>query len=128
VIPAGTDPVLNRGPHGFSEILYAFLSMGNNNGSAFAGLTASGPFYAVAGGLLMLAARFVPLLAALALGGSVATATIVPASSGTLHTDRRLFVVLLVFVILVIGALTFLPALALGPIVEHLAQSAGRLF
>jgi K+-transporting ATPase ATPase A chain len=128
VTPAGTDARLNQGPHGFSEILYAFFSMGNNNGSAFAGLTASGPFYAVGGGLLMLAVRFVPLLAALALAGSVAREGTVPETAGTLHTDRKLFVVLLVFVILIIGALTFLPGLALGPIVEHLFQDAGSLF
>jgi K+-transporting ATPase ATPase A chain len=128
VTPAGTDPRLNQGPHGLSEILYAFFSMGNNNGSAFAGLAASGPFYAVSGGLLMLAVRFVPLLAALALAGSVASEGTVPETAGTLHTDRKLFVVLLVFVILIIGALTFLPGLALGPIVEHLFQDAGRLF
>ncbi len=125
ITPVGTDPRLNQGPHGFSEIFYAFDSMGNNNGSAFAGLTASGPFYAISGGLLMLAARFVPLLAALALAGSLGRSGIVPVTSGTLHTDTTLFVVLLTFVILIIGALTFLPALAIGPIVEHLA---GRLF
>ncbi len=126
VTPAGTDPRLNTGPHGFSEILYAFLSMGNNNGSAFAGLTASGPFYAISGGLLMLAVRFVPLLAALALAGSLARETSVPESSGTLHTDTTLFVVLLTSVVVIIGALTFLPALALGPIVEQLTK--GELF
>jgi potassium-transporting ATPase potassium-binding subunit len=126
VIPAGTDARLNVGPHGFSEIFYALLSQGNNNGSAFAGLTATGPFYAVGGGLLMLFARFVPLLAGLALAGSLGRAGTVPETSGTLHTDTTLFGVLLVFVILIIGALTFLPGLAIGPIVEHL--SGGRLF
>ena len=125
VIPAGTDPRLNQGPHGFSEIFYALLSQGNNNGSAFAGITVGGPFYAIAGGLLMLAARFVPLLASLALAGSLGRAGAVPETSGTLHTDTTLFGVLLVFVIIVIGALTFLPGLAVGPIVEHL--SGGRL-
>ncbi len=120
VIPAGTDPRLNLGPHGFSEIFYAWLSMGNNNGSAFAGITVSGPFYAVSGGLLMIAVRFVPLLAALALGASVGKQGIVPVTPGTLHTDTRLFVILLIFVIVIIGALTFLPGLALGPIVEFL--------
>jgi K+-transporting ATPase ATPase A chain len=128
VIPQGVDARLNAGPHGFSEILYAFLSMGNNNGSAFAGLTASGPFYAVGGGILMIVVRFVPLLAALALAGSVAREGIVPDTEGSLHTDTTLFVVLLVFVIVIIGALTFLPALALGPIVEFLLQDQGRLF
>jgi K+-transporting ATPase ATPase A chain len=126
VIPAGTDPRLNQGAHGFSEIFYAFISQGNNNGSAFAGITVSGPFYAISGGLLMLAARFVPLIAALALAGSLGRAGTVPETSGTLHTDTTLFGVLLTFVILVIGALTFLPGLAVGPIVEHL--SGGRLF
>jgi potassium-transporting ATPase potassium-binding subunit len=126
VTPAGMDPRLNQGPQGFSEIFYAFLSQGNNNGSAFAGLTASGPFYAISGGLLMLAVRFVPLLAGLALAGSLGRAGTVPETSGTLHTDTTLFGVLLVFVILIIGALTFLPGLAVGPIVEHL--SGGRLF
>ncbi len=125
MIPGGLDGRLNAGPHGFSEIFYAFISQGNNNGSAFAGYTASGPFPAIAGGLLMIAARFVPLVAALGLAGSLARAGTVPESPGTLHTDTMLFVVLLTFVILIIGALTFLPALAVGPIVEHLS---GRLF
>lgn len=122
VIPAGLDARRNTGPHGFSEILYAFLSMGNNNGSAFAGLTASGTFYAVGGGLVMLAARFVPLIAALALGGSLAAEGSVPVTEGTLPTDQPLFVGLLDGVIVVIGALTFFPALALGAIVEGLTR------
>jgi K+-transporting ATPase ATPase A chain len=122
VIPAGLKGRLNSGPHGFSEILYGYLSQGNNNGSAFAGLTASGPFYAITGGIAMLIARFVPLLAALALGASVGKERTVPFTSGTLRTDTGLFVGLLIGVIVVIGALTFLPALALGPIVEHLSK------
>ena len=126
VIPAGLNPRLNHGPQGFSEILYAFLSQGNNNGSAFAGLTASGPFYAIAGGLAMIVVRFVPLLAALALGSSLGTEGAVPESAGTLPTDKPLFVGLLDGVIVVIGALTFFPALALGAIVEGLMK--GRLF
>lgn len=126
VIPAGLDPRLNQGPHGFSEILYAFLSQGNNNGSAFAGITVSGPWYAVAGGITMIVVRFVPLLAALALGASVGRERTVPFTAGTLRTDTPLFVGLLIGVIVIIGALTFLPALALGPIVEHLTH--GRLF
>jgi K+-transporting ATPase ATPase A chain len=116
----------NSGPHGFSEIFYAFLSMGNNNGSAFAGLTASGPFYAITGGVTMLVDRFVPLLAALALAGSLGRAGTVPFTPGTLRTDTPLFAGLLTGVIVIIGALTFLPGLALGPIVEHLIH--GRLF
>jgi K+-transporting ATPase ATPase A chain len=126
VTPAGLDPRLNTGPHGFSEILYAFLSQGNNNGSAFAGLTASGYFYAIAGGVVMLVVRFVPLLAALALGGSLAEEGTVPVTSGTLPTDKPLFVGLLDGVIVVIGALTFFPALALGAIVEGLSK--GKLW
>jgi potassium-transporting ATPase potassium-binding subunit len=126
VTSSGLNARLNAGPHGFTEMLYAFISMGNNNGSAFAGLTASGSFYAIAGGIEMLAVRFVPLIAALALAGSLGRAGTVPESSGTLHTDTTLFVVLLTAVILVIGALTFLPALALGPFVEQLTH--GSLF
>ncbi len=126
LVPGGLDARNNAGPHGFSELLYAFLSQGNNNGSAFAGLTATGPFLAISGGLLMIGARFVPLVAALALAGSLGRAGTVPDSPGTLHTDTGLFIVLLTFVILVIGALTFLPGLAVGPIVEHL--TAGSLF
>ncbi len=122
VLPAGLNPRLNTGPHGFSEILYAFLSMGNNNGSAFAGLTASGPFYAVGGGIVMLIDRFVPLLAALALAGSLAKEGKVPVTAGTLPTDKPLFVGLLDGVVVVIGALTFFPALALGAIVEGLLK------
>jgi K+-transporting ATPase ATPase A chain len=125
VIPAGLNARLNPGPHGFSEILYAYLSQGNNNGSSFAGLTASGPFYAVTGGIAMIIARFVPLLAALALGASVGKEKTVPFTAGTLRTDTGLFVGLLIGVIVIIGALTFLPALALGPIVEALTH--GRL-
>jgi potassium-transporting ATPase potassium-binding subunit len=116
----------NGGPHRFSEIFYAYLSQGNNNGSAFAGLTASGPWYAVTGGIVMLISRFVPLIAALALGASVAREKTVPFTAGTLRTDTPLFVGLLTGVIVIIGALTFVPGLALGPIVEHLMK--GRLF
>jgi len=126
VIPAGLNARLNAGPHGFSEILYALLSQGNNNGSAFAGLTASGPFYAIAGGFAMLIARFVPLLAALALGGSLAKEGAVPVTAGTLPTDKPLFVGHLDGVVVIIGALTFFPALALGAIVEGLLK--GKLY
>jgi K+-transporting ATPase ATPase A chain len=122
VTPSGTDPRLNVGPHGFSEIFYAFTSMGNNNGSAFAGITVNGPFYTIAGGLLMLVVRFVPLLAALALAGSLSKEGTVPVTAGTLPTDKPLFVGLLDGVIVVIGALTFFPALAIGAIVEGLSK------
>src|SRR5262249_19081265 len=126
VIPAGLNARLNDGPHGFSEILYAFLSMGNNNGSAFAGLTATNWLFAVGGGVVMLVVRFVPLLAALALGASLGKEGKVPVTAGTLPTDKPLFVGLLDGVIVVIGALTFFPALALGAIVEGLMK--GRVF
>ena len=122
VTPSGLAGPLNTGPHGFSEILYAYLSQGNNNGSAFAGLTASSPYYTVTGGIAMLVARFIPLIAALALGASVGKERTVPFTAGTLRTDTGLFAGLLTGVIVIIGALTFLPALALGPIVEHLQK------
>jgi K+-transporting ATPase ATPase A chain len=122
VTPAGLAGRLNTGPHGFSEIFYAYLSQGNNNGSAFAGLTASSPFYTITGGIAMLVARFVPLIAALALGASVGRERTVPFTAGTLRTDTGLFAGLLTGVIVIVGALTFLPGLALGPIVEHLQK------
>jgi K+-transporting ATPase ATPase A chain len=120
VLPAGTAPLGNPGPHGFSEILYAFSSGSNNNGSAFAGLTASGPFYATAIGLCMLLGRYWLIVPALAIAGSLARKRSIPASAGTLPTHGPLFVALLVGTVLLVGALTFIPALALGPIVEHL--------
>ncbi len=114
----------NSGPHGFSEILYAFSSMGNNNGSAFAGLTASKTFFATAGGVCMFVARYWIIIPVLAIAGSLARKKAVPVSAGTLPTDGPLFVLLLVGTVLLVGALTFVPALALGPIVEQL-QAAG---
>ncbi|MDX2089527.1 MAG: potassium-transporting ATPase subunit KdpA [Kofleriaceae bacterium] len=121
-----TKGVLNNpGPHGFSEILYAFSSMGNNNGSAFAGLTASKTFYATAGGICMFVARYWIIVPVLAIAGSLARKKIVPPSAGTLPTDGPLFVVLLVGTVLLVGALTFVPALALGPIAEHLQIALG---
>lgn len=117
----------NAGPHGFSEILYAWSSMGNNNGSAFAGLTAINWFYSVGGGVVMLVARFVPLAAALALAGSVVEQGKVPETSGTLRTGTPLFAGLLTGVVVIIGGLTFFPALTIGPIVEQLLANAGRL-
>jgi K+-transporting ATPase ATPase A chain len=119
-LDVGRKGVLNPGAHGFSEILYAFSSAGNNNGSAFAGLSANTPFYNTALGLAMLAARYVPIVVILALAGALAKKKTVPAGAGTLPTHTPLFVVLLVGTVLLVGALTFLPALALGPIVEHL--------
>jgi K+-transporting ATPase ATPase A chain len=111
----------NHGPHGFSEVLYAFASQGNNNGSAFAGLTASGTFYATAGGICMWIARYWIIIPVLAIAGSLARKRLVPPSSGTLPTDGPLFVLLLAGTVILVGALSFIPALALGPIAEHLS-------
>jgi K+-transporting ATPase ATPase A chain len=119
-VPAGKSSVLNPGPHGFSEILYAFSSAGNNNGSAFAGLTTNTFFYNMAQGLVMFFARYWLAIPALAIAGSLSKKKIVPQSQGTLPTHTPLFVLFLVMVVLIVGALTFFPALALGPIVEHL--------
>jgi K+-transporting ATPase ATPase A chain len=101
-------------------MLYAFSSMGNNNGSAFAGLNANTPFYSLTGGLAMLVARFWLAIATLALAGALARKKLVAAGAGTLPTHSPLFIVLLIGVVVLVGALTFVPALALGPIVEHI--------
>lgn len=118
--------VANPGAHGFSEILYAFSSAGNNNGSAFAGLSANTPFYNGMLGLAMLMARYWLVIAVLAIAGSLAAKKIVPASAGTLPTHTPLFVLLLIGSVIVVGALTFLPALALGPVVEQLQMLGVR--
>jgi K+-transporting ATPase ATPase A chain len=124
--PAGKAGVANPGPHGFSEILYAFTSAANNNGSAFAGLTASTVFYNVATGLAMWFGRFWPIVAALAIAGSLAAKKRVPVNEGTMPTHGPLFVVLLLGSILLIGVLTYVPALALGPVVEHFMLLAAK--
>ena len=121
---AGKAGVANPGAHGFSEILYAFSSAGNNNGSAFAGLSANTPFYNTALGIAMLLARYWLLVAVLAVAGAVAAKKTVPAGPGTLPTHTPLFIVLLIGTVLLVGALTFVPALALGPVVEHLQMLA----
>ena len=126
VTPAGRASLANPGANGFSEILYAFSSAGNNNGSAFAGLNANTPFYNTALGLAMLFARYWLAVPALAIAGSLAGKKIVPAGPGTLPTDTPLFVALLVGVVILVGALTFVPALALGPVVEHLYLIAAK--
>jgi K+-transporting ATPase ATPase A chain len=126
VVSAGKAGMLNVGPHGFSEALYAFSSAGNNNGSAFAGLSANTPFYNTALGWAMLFARYWLAIPVLAIAGSLARKTTVPAGPGTLPTDTVLFAGLLVGVVILVGALAFLPALALGPIVEHLTLVAAR--
>jgi K+-transporting ATPase ATPase A chain len=123
VHPSGRVGMANPGAHGFSEALYAFSSAGNNNGSAFAGLSANTPFYNLWLGVAMFVARFVPAVAVLAIAGSLAAKKTVPAGPGTLATHGPLFVVLLVATVLLVGALTFVPALALGPVVEHLQMA-----
>jgi len=125
-IHAGRVGPLNAGPHGFTEILYALTSQANNNGSAFAGLTGNTAFYNVVGGIDMLVGRFAIMIPALALAGALAAKQRIPASSGTFRTDTPLFTGLVVGVIIIIGALTFFPAVALGPIVEQLIH--GRFF
>jgi K+-transporting ATPase ATPase A chain len=126
VTAAGKAGIANPGIHGFSEILYAFSSASNNNGSAFAGLSANTPFYNTALGLAMLFGRYWLAVPVLAIAGSLARKKIVPVGSGTLPTHTPLFVGLLVGVVILVGALTFVPALALGPIVEHLTLIAAR--
>jgi K+-transporting ATPase ATPase A chain len=116
----GKATIFNPGTHGFSEVLYAFSSAANNNGSAFAGLGANTPFYNTALGLSMFFGRFWVKIAAIALAGSLVKKKIVPVSEGTLPTHTPLFVGMLVGTIVIVGALTFIPSLALGPIVEHL--------
>jgi K+-transporting ATPase ATPase A chain len=128
VVPAGLAGPLNKGPHGFSEILYAFTSSAGNNGSAFAGLSAGTPFYNGMLGIAMWLGRFFVIIPALAIAGSLAAKRHVPATSGSFPTTGGLWVGLLVGVILILGGLTFLPSLALGPIADHLAVTSGQLF
>jgi K+-transporting ATPase ATPase A chain len=126
-VERGQAGPLNTGAHGYSEILYAYTSQGQNNGSAFAGLTANTWFYNTTGGITMLIARFLPMVAVLALAGALAQKQRVPETAGTLATDRPLFVGFLIGVVVIIGGLTFFPALALGPIAEHFLVHAGVL-
>ena len=127
-VAPGLAGLNNAGPHGLSEVLYAFTSTGANNGSAFAGLNGGTTFYNVALGLAMLAGRFAMIVPALALAGFLAEQEPAPATSGSFPVSGPLFVVLLIGVIGIVGALTFFPALALGPVVEHLSLASGRLF
>ncbi|MTW16459.1 potassium-transporting ATPase subunit KdpA [Rhodoplanes serenus] len=127
-IPSAVASMGNAGPHGFSEVLYAYSSQTANNGSAFGGLTGNTMFYNITGGLAMLIGRFLVIVPAMAIAGSLAAKKTVPKSSGTFPTTGGLFIGLLVGVILIVGGLTFFPALALGPIVEQLAMRAGELF
>ncbi len=123
---AGISSILNPGPHGLSEVLYAFASASNNNGSAFAGLNANTLFYNLLTAIAMIIGRFVPAVAALAMAGSLAKKKYIPPSIGTLPTHQITFVIWLAVVILIVGALTFFPALSLGPIVEHMIMYAGQ--
>jgi K+-transporting ATPase ATPase A chain len=128
VLPAGVASIANPGPHGFSEILYAYTSGTANNGSAFGGLTGNTPWYNITIGLAMLIGRFLVIIPAIAIAGALVTKKAAPESAGTFPTDGSLFVGLLVGVTLIVGGLTFFPALALGPIVEHFAMIAGNTF
>ena len=128
VFPPAVASMANPGPHGFTEVLYAYTSQTGNNGSAFAGLTGNTLFYNVTGAIAMLVGRFWMIIPAMAIAGSLAEKKTVPPSAGTFPTTGGLFVGLTVGVILIIGGLTFFPALALGPIVEHLAMTAGTVF
>jgi K+-transporting ATPase ATPase A chain len=120
VLPAGTSSIANPAVHGFSEILYAFSSAGNNNGSAFAGLSANTPFYNAALGIAMWASRYWLMIPVLAIAGSLAAKRATAVTAGTLPTYTPLFVIWLLAVVLMVGALTCVQALALGPVVEHL--------
>jgi K+-transporting ATPase ATPase A chain len=126
-----TDPgkagAFNPGPHGFSEILYAFSSTSQNNGSAFAGLNANSLFYNLTTAFTMFVGRYLVAILTLALAGALVTKKIVPVSGGTLRDHRPLFIIWLVFVILIIGGLSFLPALSLGPVAEFLNMAAGGI-
>ena len=128
VLPGALSSLANAGPHGYSEVLYAYTSGTANNGSAFAGLSADTPWYNVTIGLAMLMGRFLVIVPVLAIAGSLAVKKTVPASAGTFPTDGTLFVGLLVGVVLIVGGLTYFPALAVGPVVEHLAMLAGQAF
>jgi potassium-transporting ATPase potassium-binding subunit len=128
VLPVALASVQDAGPHGLSEILYAYSSATGNNGSAFAGFNANTPFHNTMQGLAMLLGRYAFIVPMLAIAGSLGAKKTVPTSSGTFPTDGALFVTLLVAVILIVGGLTFFPALALGPIAEQLAMQAGHVF
>jgi potassium-transporting ATPase potassium-binding subunit len=128
VAPFGLSSILNPGPHGFSEIMYLYTSQTANNGSAFAGMTGNTLWYNTTGGLAMLIGRYFVIIPAMAIAGSLVAKKTVPPSAGTFPTTGSLFVGLLVGVILIFGGLTFFPALALGPVVEHLAMQAHMLF
>jgi potassium-transporting ATPase potassium-binding subunit len=125
---AATANTNNNAAHGFSEILYAYSSGAGNNGSAFAGINANTPWYNLTLGIDMLIARFLFIIPALAIAGSLARKKLIPVTSGTLPTHGTLFVVLLIGTVVIVGALTYFPALSLGPIAEHFQMLSGKLF
>jgi len=124
----GTSSILNPGPHGLSEILYSFTSQAGNNGSAFAGISANTLFYNITGAAAMFVGRFWMIIPTMAIAGSLAAKKSVPPSLGTFPTTGPLFVGVVVGVIVIVGGLTFFPALALGPVVEQFAMTAGTVF
>jgi len=128
VSPFGTSSISNPGPHGLTQVLYAYTSQAGNNGSAFAGLNGNTPWWNVSGAFDMLLGRFFMIIPPMAIAGSLARKKIVPESAGTFPVTTPLFTFLLVSVILIVSALTFFPALSLGPILEHLLMHAGRVF
>ena len=128
VVKDGLAGISNAGPHGFSEILYAYTSATGNNGSAFAGISANTMFYNSTLGVAMLIGRFLMVIPALAIAGSLARKKILPPSAGTFPTHGLQFILLVAGVILIVGGLTFFPAISLGPVVEHLAMTAGQSF
>jgi potassium-transporting ATPase potassium-binding subunit len=128
LVPSAVAAMGNPGPHGFTEVLYAYVSQDGNNGSAFAGLSANTPFYNITGAVAMFVGRFLMIVPTMAIAGSLAAKKSIPASAGTFPTTGGLFVGLVVGVIVIVGGLTFFPALALGPIVEQLSINAGTLF
>jgi K+-transporting ATPase ATPase A chain len=128
VVPSAVAATSNPGPHGFTEMLYAYTSQTGNNGSAFAGLSANTLFYNLTGACAMLVGRFWMIIPAMAIAGALAAKKRVPPSAGTFPTTGGLFVGLVVGVILIVGGLTFFPALALGPLVEHLAMLSNTTF
>jgi potassium-transporting ATPase potassium-binding subunit len=128
VLPSGVAAMNNPGPHGFTEVLYAYTSQTGNNGSAFAGLSGNTPFYNLTGAVAMFVGRFWMIIPAMAIAGSLAAKKSIPVSAGTFPTTGGLFVGLVIGVVLIVGGLTFFPALALGPVVEQLAMTANTLF
>jgi K+-transporting ATPase ATPase A chain len=128
IMPSALKSLANSGPHGFSEILYLFVSSAGNNGSAFGGITGNTLFYNITGAITMFIGRFFIIIPSMAIAGSLAAKKLTPASAGTFPTNGTLFVGFLLGVIIIVVGLTYFPALALGPVVEHLMMQAGQLF